>query len=472
MNKRYLGLPYFLQFLLVNIYGYKIKKNRYSTDFYKQLNDFNKTDRTESPGLDIQKIVDITKKSPFYKIKSEKEFFNAPIINKEIVKENYDLILNPEFIQQYYNTSGTTGSGLKYPVCKQFIFSQWAIFWKFRYLFNLTTDSWCAYIIGKSILNSERKKPPFWIKSYFSKQYLFSSCHLNKGTVKLYLEEIKKSKIKWMHGYPSTLNDLADLIEQTNLQQLARDLELSIITTSSETLLEFQKSNIEKIFGCKVKQFYSMTEGVASIYECEKGNLHVDESFSFVEFLKVEGTSDEYRVIGSTYFNKAFPLIRYDTGDVVKITNPHAKCSCGRNSRLVNEILGREQDFLILKDGTKVGGSGFFFKKAPSVKKAQIVQKEMGEATFNIVKGPSYSKEEEQVIIDEITNRLGNNFKFRIIYNDKLIKQKNGKMKFVVNEIDPYAHYEQKSILAEEVTTLGNKVNLFSDLRFNSTTIH
>lgn len=462
MNKKYLSLPYYLQFLLVNIYGFKIKKNRYNKDFYNSLNSFNKTDRIESPGLDIKKIVDITKKSLFYKIKSENEFFNAPIINKEIVKENYDLILNPEFIQQYYNTSGTTGSGLKYPVCRQFIYTQWAIFWKFRTLFNLTTDSWCAYIIGKSILNSERKKPPYWIKSFFTKQYLFSSCHLNKNTVRLYLEKIKKSKIKWLHGFPSTLNDLADLIEQTNLQKLARDLELSIITTSSETLLEFQKSNIEKIFGCKVKQFYSMTEGVASIYECEKGSLHVDESFSFVEFLKVEGTSDEYRVVGSTYFNKAFPLIRYDTGDVVKITYPHAKCSCGRNSRIVNEILGREQDFLILKDGTKVGGSGFFFKKAPSVKQAQIIQKEMGEATFYIVKGASYSKEEEQVIIDEITNRLGNNFKFRIIYTDKLVKQKNGKMKFVVNEIDSYARDDQKSILPVEVPSLENKVNLLS----------
>ncbi len=450
MNKKYLGLPYVLQFLLVNLYGLKIKRKRYNNDFYAQLNNFTLLDRTESPGLNLDRIIENTKNSKFYRIKSEKDFYNSPIVNKEIVKENYDSILNPDYIQQYYNTSGTTGSGLKYPVCRQFVFSQWAIFWKFRYLFNLTTSSWCAYIIGKSILNSDRTKPPYWIKSYFTKQYLFSSCHLNKDTVKLYLEEIKKSKIKWMHGFPSTLNDLADLIEKTDLKQLARELDLSIITTSSETLFEFQKRNIEKVFGCKVKQFYSMTEGVASIYECEEGSLHVDESFSFVEFLKINGTDDEYRVIGSTYFNKAFPLIRYDTGDIVKIHDMNEKCTCGRNSRIVNEILGREQDFLILKDGTRVGGSGFFFKKAPNVKRAQIIQKQKGEATFYIVKGINYSKEEEQVIIDEVTNRLGKSFKFRIIYTDKLRKLKNGKMKFVINEIKQDDNNSNTSILEQD----------------------
>ncbi len=467
MNKKYLGLPYSLQFLLVNLYGFKIKRNRYNKDFYNQLNNFTESDRKVGPGLNLDRITENIKNSKFYKIRNEKDFYNSSIINKEIVKKNYDLILNPEYIRQYYVTSGTTGSGLKYPVCRQFIFSQWAIFWKFRYLFNLTTDSWCAYIIGKSILNSERKKPPYWIKSYFTKQYLFSSCHLNKNTVRIYLEELKKSKIKWMHGFPSTLNDFADLIEQTNLNHLAREIGLSIITTSSETLLEFQKRNIEKVFGCKVKQFYSMTEGVASIYECEEGSLHVDESFSFVEFLKIEGTDNQYRIVGSTYFNKAFPLIRYDTGDVVKIYDVNAKCKCGRNSRIVNEILGREQDFLVLKDGTKIGGSGFFFKKAPNVKRAQIIQKEMGEATFYIVKGTNYSKEEEQVIINEITCRLGDNFKFRIIYTDNLIKMNNGKMKFVINEIEKVKDNNDSSALEKELLQYENREGMLHDLTMN-----
>lgn len=465
MNKKYLNLPYFLQFLMVNGYGFNIRKNRYTAEFYKRLANFCELSQQEEPVLNIKQIIDTAKNSSFYRIKNKEDFFNSPIVNKEIVKENYDTIIAPDCVKQYYNTSGTTGSGLKYPVCKEFLFSQWAIFWKFRYLYDLTTKTWCAYIIGKSILNSERKKPPFWIKSYLTKQYLFSSCHLNKDTVKLYLQQIKKSKIKWMHGFPSTLNDLADLIEQTHQREFAKELNLSIITTSSETLFEFQKKNIERVFGCKVKQFYSMTEGVASIYECEEGSLHVDESFSYVEFLKVENTTDQYRVVGSTYFNRAFPLIRYDTGDVVKITDPHAKCKCGRKSRIVNEILGREQDFLILKDGTKVGGSGFFFKKAPNVKRAQIVQKQKGEATFFIVKGPKYSRDEEQVIIDEITNRLGHNFKFRILYTDKLKRLSNGKMKFVINEIDPFLNENGKSIFVEEEKFEDNSNDIISMLK-------
>ncbi|MGE5351600.1 MAG: hypothetical protein ACM3P0_05920 [Acidobacteriota bacterium] len=436
MNKLYFSLPYPLQYIITNLFGLTIRYGRFNKEFFKALQKYMELEKTETCGLDIEKVIDVTKGSRYYSISNEKDFYNSPVVTKNLVKENYDKIINPEYVFKYNHTSGTTGSGLNYPVSKEFVNNHWAIYWKSRYLFNLTTDTWCAYIIGRNVLNTERKRPPYWIKCYPTRQYMFSNAHLNVNTVELYLRKIKKSGIYWMHGFPSSLNYMASLIKERKLEGLAKELKLRIITASSETLFEFQKKNIEEVFGCRIRQLYGQTEGVANIYECEEGTLHIDESFSYVEFERVENSCEDYKIIGTTYINKAFPLIRYDTGDTVKLYDYNFVCKCGRKSRVVKEIIGREQDYLILEDGTKIGGSGFFFKKIVNVKRAQIVQKKKGEATFYIVKTPDYSPEEEGMLREEIENRLGKNFKYTLQYTDELIRLKNGKMKFVINEIE------------------------------------
>lgn len=436
MNKLYFSLPYPLQYIITNLFGLTIRYGRFNKEFYKALHKYMELERTETCGLDIEKVVEVAKGSRFYSIRNEKDFFNSPVVTKNMVKEHYDKIINPEYVFKYNHTSGTTGSGLNYPVSKEFVNNHWAIYWKSRYLFNLTTDTWCAYIIGRNVLDTERKKPPYWIKCYPTRQYMFSNAHLNSNTVELYLKKIKKSGIYWMHGFPSSLNYMASLIKERKLEALARDLKLRIITASSETLFEFQKKNIEEVFGCGIRQLYGQTEGVANIYECEEGTLHIDESFSYVEFERVENSCDDYKIIGTTYINKAFPLIRYDTGDTVKLYDHNFECKCGRKSRVVKEIIGREQDYLILDDGTKIAGSGFFFKKIVNVKRAQILQKKRGEATFYIVKTTDYTADEEKMLKEEIENRLGKNFRYTLVYTDELIRLKNGKMKFVINEIE------------------------------------
>lgn len=436
MHKSYFKLPYPLQKILVNLYGLSIRKNRFSKVFYRELEKYLRLERNEKCGLNFLSIMDVTRDSKYYHIRTEEDFFALPIINKDIAKKNYEKIVVPERVFTYYHTSGTTGSGFTYPVCRKFVDSQWAIYWKFRYLYGLTTSTWCAYLIGRNILNPDKKKPPYWVKSYPTSQLLFSVSHLNEGTVEMYLDEIKRNGLYWMHGYPSTLNLLAWLIKKKGLEEKARKLNLSNITTSSETLYDFQKRNIEEIFGCPVRQLYGLTEGVASIFECEEGVLHVDESFSHVEFVPDDNKPGIYRIVGSTYNNKAFPLLRYDTGDTVRLYDKPFQCGCGRKSRVVKEIIGRQQDYLHLDDGTRVGGSGFFFKKAVNVRRAQIIQKKRGEATFYIVKTDNYTPQEEESIIEEIRNKLGNDFRYEIKYVDELKAERNGKMKFVINEIE------------------------------------
>lgn len=432
MKKYFYKLPHFIKVIFINLYSLLLINKRYTKGFFDSLNYYKSIDRIEENQLNEKKYLEQISDNPYFK---NINFEDCSIIDKQVVKKHYYEIINKDHVKSYLHTSGTTGSGLKFPVSQEFIDNQWAVFWKFRNIHGINLDTWCLYIIGQTIFNVESKKPPFWIKSYPTKQLLFSQYHLNEYTVETYLDQMIQSKIKWMHAYPSVLNNLANLIKNDDLEYKVKSLKLDVITTSSEKLFSYQRENIENIFGCKVRELYGLTEGVVNIFECEYGTLHIDESYSYVELIQKEN-SNEYMIIGTSYYNKAFPLVRYKTGDTCLLYDGSFKCSCGRKSRIVKEILGRDEDYLILKDGTKIGRLDHLFKGMTEVDEAQIFQKKAGKAIFKIVKGKNYNEKSEIKLFNEIKEKLGRDFIYEFEYLTLIPKTKRGKLKFVVSEVN------------------------------------
>ena len=174
MNIKYLykKSPRLLKFLIINIYSYYLKIIRYNKSFYSNLKVYNNTDYLDKHCFEIDLFNNQIKDNQHYKVKSN--LLDYKISNKKYIKENYDSIINKKYIYQYLFTSGTTGSGLKFPVSKEFINHQWAIFWNFRNRHNIKLNTWCAYFMGQPILDLKLSKSPYWFKSYPLKQIIFS----------------------------------------------------------------------------------------------------------------------------------------------------------------------------------------------------------------------------------------------------------------------------------------------------------
>lgn len=436
MKRIFFRLPYFLKFIIVNIYAWYLSKKRYPKEFHEILNHYIQTDYEDTFSFKREFFTQQIEENAFYKNSKKFPIETFPIINKQFIKTHYNEIMNKKEIALYLHTSGTTGSGLTFPVSKQFLLHQWAVFWKFRTIHGLPKGTWMANMTGQTMFEANRDKPPYWIKSYLTRQLLLSSYHLKKENVASYLEILKANEIHWLHAYPSVLNNFANLVRDNGLLDAARQLHLKVMTTSSEKLFAYQKENIKSIFHCEVRELYGLVEGVVNIFECEKGSLHVDESYSYVELIPLVNDGSEYRIIGTSYYNKAFPLIRYDTNDTCILHEEDFRCSCGRKSRVVKEILGRVDDYLVLSDGTKIGRLSPLFKSSIAIKEAQIYQNRIGSAEFRVVKDKNYSDKDEEILKDQIIEKLGENFDFKIVYVENIAKTKSGKLRLVVNEID------------------------------------
>jgi len=182
-----------------------------------------------------------------------------------------------------------------------------------------------------------------------------------------------------------------------------------------------------------------MAEAVANFSECEQGRLHVDEDFAAVEFVPL-GDGRSYRVVGTNFTNPATPLVRYDTGDIVSLLD--GSCPCGRPGRLVERVDGRQEDYVMLRDGARVGRMDHIFKDMVRVREAQIYQTRPGEIIYRVVRGSGYGPEDEQRLLEETRLRLGDGASVRIEYVDEIPRTRSGKLRFVVSEI-PGAQVER-----------------------------
>ncbi|QFT08592.1 phenylacetate--CoA ligase family protein [Vibrio sp. THAF190c] len=418
LERIYRKLPYILKFLIVNFVAVKNNKDKWNSRVKKLLIEYQSLDKKSNCELpELWGNVDMS--------------VAKYTVNKLHLNQNFEDVINKKEVYKTFYTSGTTGQSLKYHISRNFMDHLWAVYWKFRACHGVQHSDWFAYFIGKEILPISKSNPPYWIKSFASKQLLLSQSHLSKETVLDYLQAIKRSNIRCMHGYPSTIAFFSSLIKEGGLIDEARALNIKFISVSSETLFTYQKMLIQEVFGVKVVQIYGMTEGVVNIFECEQGSLHVDEFFSKVEFKPVG--DNKYKVIGSSYHNKALPLTKYDTNDLVEMKGDEV-CKCGRNGRVVSRILGREEDYVSFPDGRKVGRLDHVFKKVSGIYEAQIYQKEDYSIECRIVVEQSFDKYNEKLLESELNAKLGS-LCYEILIVQSISRTKSGKLKFVVSDI-------------------------------------
>jgi len=429
----FIFLPHQIKSFLFNFISYFTYLKRYSGKFNDYLAFF--LTNNDVSFLNENSTVNITEEVKIlYDINHSKPIKDFDIIDKvrlkEMIKKNnyYELIS----YKQSLNTSGTSGSALLIPVSNDFLKYKFASSFFFKEIHNSGIKIKSASFIGQVIFPLNQKKPPFWIESKYTNQLIFSQYHLNQENVIYYVQALIENNIKTIHGYPSTISILSQLILDLGIQNTINDLSLVSITLGSESLSIRQRSLIEGVFKCKVYNFYGQTESVADIFECEKGKLHINESFSFVEL--IDNKNGYFNLVGTQLKNTKFPLIRYDTGDLV-VYNPEEKCKCGRKSRIISEIIGRNEDFLILNDGRRIGRLDHIFKDSFAVVESQFIQHEKGKSKLLIVKSKEYKQSDEDNIKDNINEKLGFDFNVEIKYVDTIQKSKNGKLKQVVNKI-------------------------------------
>lgn len=350
-------------------------------------------------------------------VKSIDDIHLLPVITKECIRPYVnDIVIKSRFFKVKGYTSGTSGSPLTVFRDYQSVLKEGAYIWAQRSQFGFKPGMKTVSMRGDLTRDELDRFDPV------SNTLYLSSYNLNEKNASYYWEKIAKFSPYALLAYPSSATTLASLLEN-----ISQSLHIPYVFTSSETLYDFQKEKIQRIFGSNIQDWYGNAERTIALMQNEEGRYDELPLYSINEY-----QSDS--TITTGLINKSFPLIRYRINDIIM---PETSRISYRDKLSISRINGREDDMLCLPDGTQVGRLDVVFKGLNNIKFAQFEQSELYSFRLNIVVDSQFSHHDEKVLSSKLKDRVGDgaNFSIKRVDENHIKLTKSGKYKLVLNSI-------------------------------------
>lgn len=356
----------------------------------------------------------------------------CPLLEKADLQANRDRMVSEAVgpsERLYITTGGSTGvpvgfylqKGVSRPKEQAFLETLWA-------RAGYTRTARLVVIRGHVTSNAEGGR----IDDYDATRdwLLLSSYHLTAQRADEYLSHIERFRPDFLHAYPSAVMQLAQWISARGRRW---QVPLRGILCGSEWMSLEQKAQVEETFGCRVYRWYGHSERVVLGGEGRRSaNFYFFPTYGFVEF----GPPDEdglQEVIGTTFDNFAMPLIRYRTGDYVRLIRENLEFPWPAAS----QIAGRGQEFLVTRTGRRISLTAFnmhdsIFDHFAAV---QFHQDEPGCAQFRFVPNARYEASQLDALRRRIAAKLGEDFRLEFVQAAELEKTSRGKHRWLVSKL-------------------------------------
>ena len=262
-----------------------------------------------------------------------------PVMNKTLLNANYSNILSPEFAGKKTHAMHTSGStGIPFTVIQN-------LDKRFRHIADLKYfgalagyrdhDPMCYLRAKPTATQKEQRRQNIW---------QMDICNLSEeNLIRYYHDMVQKGCVALM-AYPSTLMTAVTLWEK----RFRNESNIRTIISTSEAMTDEIRRKLKGFFGenCGIYARYSNTEnGILGQENGEEAIFVLNWAsyfFELLQFDKDEPVADGElgRVIVTDYFNKAFPMIRYDTGDVARMVRPE------KGLPYLTDLFGRRMDLI------------------------------------------------------------------------------------------------------------------------------
>lgn len=262
-----------------NFYKEFYDKNNFHPSMFRSLNDF-------------KKIPIVTK-----------EDLKSFPLSERTKKESGDFLVN---------TGGTSGEPLAFFLDKHAFAREWA------YMHNIWGR--LNYRPTDLKLTFRGKKNKFSALEYnvIHNEYVVDAYLPFSDIVQEIKKTIRNEKIKYIHGYPSSIYEFCRYCLEEGIDVYALfQGEVKGIFLGSEFPLPKFRELIEKSFKAPTISWYGHSEMAVLAYEKNKEFEYSPfQTYGFAESVPLENNNN--RLVATSYYNKSSPFIRYDTGDLIK----------------------------------------------------------------------------------------------------------------------------------------------------------
>lgn len=276
------------------------------------------------------------------------------------------------------------------------------------------------------------------LKDLIACRYRFDVYDVSEHAVERWLLQFKQHPFRYIYGYSNTLIAFAAQMKQKGLvlKNVCPSLVSCIVT--SEVCSEQDARLISQAFGIPVYNEYGSSElGVVGF----KSARHwvCNDALYYLEVLDESGRvvpDGEVGLLTVTHlYNRATPLIRYQTGDLASIQRlPNGRV-------LITSLQGSVNDMAITAFGKKIPGISFYFVAQKlldtrvDIHEFVVVQKSISQFVFQYVAGTPLSDSDELLLQEGFANYVDPSVTVVIQQLPVIERGANGKFKHFISEL-------------------------------------
>lgn len=422
-------------FLLDQIQGGIVKKNYEKMKLLEGF-DWNSKEVTEHQNFALKELLKHSIDSVvFYSHIRRASLADFPVINKEIIRIQQDNFISSNFSKDKLYTIHTSGSTGTPFVCyqnknkKKHVNAELIFF-----------SEKVGYKLGRNLIffravpiNFKKSKLKQWIQN----ESIIDITKLDDDNIEKILKRISQSKHyeSMVLGYSSTYSGFKEYFDRKGTS-IVSNASTNGFVGFADMLFDDTRKSIEKAFNCRCYSRYSNQEnGIIGQDDTENNVFILNEAHYIVEILKMDEdesaeTGEVGRIVITDLYNKAMPMIRYDTGDIGSIKFLKVN---GVLKRAINNFGGRRLDIVFDSYGTPLSPhfiTNYFFQFS-EIKQFQFIQETSSKYTVKVNIRSNFEKLEE--IKSFLKEKLGTHSHITIEVVDEVPVLSSGKRKYIVN---------------------------------------
>ena len=359
-----------------------------------------------------------------------------PLLTKEIIRnEPHTLISEKENTENLipYFSSGSSGVQSKIYMNRKEqslirgVLTHW---WE-----------WSGYRLGKGIAQTGMSANRSYLKKI--KDKLFKTLYLeafslSEEQLSTFFQQMKKRKIKYLVGYASSLNVIAEYAIKNEV-----NIKLKSVISLGDKLFNTYRKNLKQAFSADIYDTYGSNEGLMIAATKEPDIYYILSPHVYIEILNDQGTKVKDGEIGNIVATRldafSMPLIRYKLGDLGSLL-PKDEYPEKRtfNYPILKQIIGRDTDVVILKDDKKLIVHSFtgIFEYFDDVKQFKVIQSSREGITIEYLKGKGFEQASLKKIEFELQKYIQDT-SFKIVFKevDYIAPTKSGKPQIIESRI-------------------------------------
>lgn len=401
-----------------------------------QLNRFNELWKSIQTNVEYYNELVKNKTVP-QEITSFEDFKKLPIIQRSFASEYMERLTDKSKTPDSWGTTGgSTGNPLQFPSWNSETYDCEPSVWYVRDFYDIKRSDkmfrlWGhSHTLGKGI-SRYKNILKFKIGLPLIGYKRFSAYDLSDEMLKVAGEEILKFKPKYIIGYSKTLYMLAKANEDKKRE--FHNLNLKAVIGAAEGFEKSEdKDYISEVFGCPVALQYAAMETKYLAHTHPTGGYKALWKNNLIECVDDEGKPAESgRILVTSLYPRAFPLIRYEVGDIITGTRKSKE-----SVYEFEDIKGRDNDFLMIDENTPIHSESITHAIKFSDKVTAYQIRYTKDLTHTIYLKSSYNLTEKDIQeirdrLSQIDHRLAS---INIKQADKLKQTIAGKTKWLIEE--------------------------------------